>query len=403
MRGFATLIALAVLSALPAPVSASEKKVEEYLQAFWTSALWQDPGKTGANTSPVGLSRFPDGARLKIAVGGNMGNAYRGQVASQIGPFLSSAKIDYEILPAGEEKGANVELKFVTFLPNVNFDAACVTRRTPRLGATHSATLEVLDRLVTRCLAHEMMHVIGFVGHPHDSNSVLSYVYNNTDFTEIDRMVVRVLYDKRVKPGLRHIEAIAIARDALVDIMVADGAPPETREYGRRFVNNVPGVLEKMIAENRTNKFAQADARHQLAFAYTFGHVVTKDEAAGYRHFRGAAELFPEWSDPQFYIAYALHNGRGTDRNETEAIAWYKKAAAAGHTIAQNNLGNAYWNGRGIEKDLVEAYKWFELAAERGQDNAVRNRTNLRKQLSDADLEEAVRRAKTWKPAVAAN
>ena len=52
---------------------------------------------------------------------------------------------------------------------------------------------------------------------------------------------------------------------------------------------------------------------------------------------------------------------------------------------------------------MVEAYKWLELAAERGQENAVLNRTNLRKQLTENDLQEAVRRAKAWKPAPAAN
>lgn len=403
MRAFAWPVVAALLAAASLPASASEKKVEEYLQAFWTSALWQDPGKTGANTSPVGLSKFPEGTKLRIAVGGSMGNAYRGQVASQIGPFLASARIDYEILAAGDERGANVELKFISFMPNVTFDAACVTRRTPRLGATQSATLEVHDRVVTRCLAHEMMHVIGFIGHPHDSNSVLSYVYNNTDFTEIDRMSVRILYDPRLKPTMRHIEAIAAARDVLVDIMVADGAPPETREYGRRFVSNVPGVLEKLIAENRANKVAQGEARYQLGLAYTFGHVVTKDEAAGYRHFRSALELFPTWSEGQFLVGYALHAGRGTAVNLDEGVAWYKKAAAAGHTTAQNNLGYAYWNGHGVERDLAEAYKWFELAADRGQDNAIRNRTNLRKQISEADLQEAIRRAKAWKPALGAN
>lgn len=56
-----------------------------------------------------------------------------------------------------------------------------------------------------------------------------------------------------------------------------------------------------------------------------------------------------------------------------------------------------------MEKDLVEAYKWFELAAERGQSSAVRNREQLRKQINDSDLQEAVRRAKTWKPATAGN
>lgn len=403
MRALAVLIVAATIAVTAPPAAGSEKKVEEYLQAFWTSALWRDPGKTGSATSPVGLSRFPDNTKLRIAVGGSMGDAYRGQVASRIGGFLASAKIDHEILPAGQDKDANISLKFISFLPSTMVDAACVARNTPSLGVFRSATLEVHDRVVSRCLAHEMMHVIGFVGHPHDSNSVLSYVYNNTDFTEIDRMIVRVLYDRRLKPGMRHLEAVAAARDALVDIMVADGAPPETREYGRRFVANVPGVLEKMVADNRTNRFAQGDARYQLGIAYTFGHVVAKDEGAGYRYFRSALDLFPDWAEGQFLVGYALHNSRGTSPNAAEGIAWYKKAAAAGHTVAQNNLGDAYWQGRGIEKDFVEAYKWFELSAERGQENAIRNRTDLQKQISENDLQEAVRRAKAWKPATAGN
>jgi len=141
MRALATVALAGLIATAASPAIASEKKVEEYLQAFWTSALWQDPVKTGANTSPIGLSKFPEGAKLRISVSGNMGNAYRGMVLSQTGPVLASARIDHEILPAGDEKDANVQLRFITFLPNVNFDAACVTRRTPRLGATKSATL----------------------------------------------------------------------------------------------------------------------------------------------------------------------------------------------------------------------------------------------------------------------
>jgi hypothetical protein len=397
------LLATVIVAKAIQPAAASEKKVEEYLQAFWTSALWQDPGKTGANAAPVGLSKFPDDRKLRISVGGSMGNAYRGQVATQIGPFLASAKIDYEILPAGDDKNANIELKFITFLPNVNFDAACITLRAPRLGATRRASLEILDRMVTRCLAHEMMHVIGFVGHPHDSNSILSYVYNNTDFTEIDRMMVRVLYDRRLRPGMRHIQAIATARDVLVDLMVTDGAPAETREYGQRFVGNVPGVLEKMVADGRLSKLGQSETRYQLALAYTFGNVVAKDEAVGYRWFRSAVELFPESAELQFHIGYAMHAGRGTAVNQAEGIEWYKRAAAQGHSLAQNNLGSAYRSGGGVETDLIEAYKWFELAADRGNEYAPGNRTDLQKQINEADLQEAIRRAKAWKPAAATN
>lgn len=394
-----TQVLLAAAAALAAanPVAASEKKVEEYLQAFWTAALWQDPGKTGANAAPISLTKFSESATLKIAVGGTMGDSYRDHVATRIGPFLKSAGINYEIL-AANGTGANIELKFITFLPNTSFDAACVTRRRPYSGVVERATLEVLDRQVNHCLAHEMMHVIGFAGHPHDSDSILSYVRRNHDFTEVDRVIARVLYDPRLKPGTYHVHAMALARDVLVDHLIAAGAPAATKEMGRNFVANVPKVLEQIAVAGRLPKVGLGQANFQLAIAYTFGHVVDKDEAKGFQRFTKAAELYPNWSEVQFYMGYALHAGRGTAPDLAQGIDWYKKAAAQRHTVAQNNLGNAYWSGKGVDKDIVEAYKWFQLAAERGYEVATRNRARLGQQLSPEQQAEALRRAKDWKP-----
>lgn len=399
MRVVAALAVLALLAAVPADAQVTEKKVEEYLNSFWASALWRDSGATGSSTLPIAVTRFPDGVKLRIAVGGSMGDTYRNQVVSRIGPFLASAKIDYEILPADDDT-ANVRLKFINFRPSPNL--ACITGRWPRDGVTTRATLGILDTVVNRCLAHEIMHVIGFVGHPHDSNSVLSYVHQHTDFTEIDRMLVRVLYDPRLQPGLGHLLAMATARDVLVDLLISDGAPGETREYGRRFVSSVPATMEKMIAANQVNKTALGEMRYQLGVGYSNGYIVAKDEARGYRYFREVIELFPDWRGAQFQIAYSLRTGRGTAVNLAEAMEWYKKSANRGHSSAQTDLGYAYWKGEGVGKDLIEAYKWFELAAERGQENAARRRSELRQEISDAGLQEAVRRAKAWKPVAAA-
>ena len=40
-----------------------------------------------------------------------------------------------------------------------------------------------------------------------------------------------------------------------------------------------------------------------------------------------------------------------------EAVAWYRKAVAAGNALGMFNLGFMYENGRGIEKNVTEAIR----------------------------------------------
>ena len=56
------------------------------------------------------------------------------------------------------------------------------------------------------------------------------------------------------------------------------------------------------------------------------------------------------------------------------ALQQYKKAAAAGHPIAQNNLASFYHSGRGgLPQDDALARQWFRRAAEQGYTKARNN------------------------------
>ena len=63
---------------------------------------------------------------------------------------------------------------------------------------------------------------------------------------------------------------------------------------------------------------------------------------------------------------YILGNKHYKDGNYTEAVKWYRKAAAQGHVYATHNLGNAYYNGRGVEQDYSEAFRFYRIAADKG-------------------------------------
>lgn len=62
--------------------------------------------------------------------------------------------------------------------------------------------------------------------------------------------------------------------------------------------------------------------------------------------------------------------GRGIEQNYDQAARWLQEAATGGVVSAQYNLGVLYDSGRGVESDPIEALIWFHSAAEKGHGRA---------------------------------
>ncbi len=75
----------------------------------------------------------------------------------------------------------------------------------------------------------------------------------------------------------------------------------------------------------------------------------------------------------QFGMGLSYENGRGVERDPTQAAVWYHKAADQGLADAQFNLGNLYLNASGVPKDPIEAVRWFRRAADQGMPHAQVN------------------------------
>ncbi|MFQ6018756.1 MAG: hypothetical protein ACE5KF_11260 [Kiloniellaceae bacterium] len=87
----------------------------------------------------------------------------------------------------------------------------------------------------------------------------------------------------------------------------------------------------------------------------------------------------------------------------TTALQEFKPLAEQGNADAQNNLGVMYADGRGVLQDYVGAHMWYNLAASRlapglNRDMAVRNRDALATVMTPAQIAEAQRLAREWKP-----
>ncbi len=105
----------------------------------------------------------------------------------------------------------------------------------------------------------------------------------------------------------------------------------------------------------------------------------------------------------QHLLGAMYDNGRGVTQDYTEAAKWYRLAAEQGDARAQHLLGAMYGFGEGVPQDYVQAHMWFNLAAASrtpgvDRDRAVRNREIVAKLMTPAEVAEAQRLAREWKP-----
>jgi hypothetical protein len=79
---------------------------------------------------------------------------------------------------------------------------------------------------------------------------------------------------------------------------------------------------------------------------------------------------------------YFLH-GVGVPADPHSAVKWIRRAADAGHSMAQFNLGLSYRDGLGVAEDSDEALRLFDLAAAGGFARAAEHARNLRAALHE--------------------
>ena len=73
----------------------------------------------------------------------------------------------------------------------------------------------------------------------------------------------------------------------------------------------------------------------------------------------------------QYNVGVRYANGRGVEKNEREAVAWFRKAAEQGYAPAQVILALSYEEGRGgLANDEREAARLYKLAADQRNSRA---------------------------------
>ncbi len=108
-------------------------------------------------------------------------------------------------------------------------------------------------------------------------------------------------------------------------------------------------------------------------------------------------------AEAQSNLGFMYDNGLGVPPDHAEAVKWFRKAAERGNAKAQKYLGDMYEKGQGVPQDYAQAHMWFNLAASRfppGEDRvkAVKKRDKIAKRMTPAQISEAQKLAREWRP-----
>jgi TPR repeat protein len=195
--------------------------------------------------------------------------------------------------------------------------------------------------------------------------------------------------DQPISPHFN--SALVLSIVCLTSSACADIEPAvDTSKNNRAEYEAVAKALRKSAEEG------DASAQFRLGQLYDEGTGVPKDYGQAKEWFEKAAKQGHVGAQIDLGTLYL--QGQGAPQSDQMALFWLSRAAEQGHALAFAKLGWMYAQGRGVLQDFIQAHKWYNLAAASGHGKAAEYRDALAKQMTPAQIAEAQKLAREWKP-----
>lgn len=190
---------------------------------------------------------------------------------------------------------------------------------------------------------------------------------------------------------LRFNNALILSLVCLISSACANTTPAgETSKTDR-------AKLEATTTELRKSAEAgDASAQNRLGLLYDEGVGVPQDYRQAKEWFEKAAKQGHAGAQTNLGTLYL--QGEGAPQSAQMALFWFSRAAEQGDVLAFAKLGWIYAQGRGMLQDFIQAHMWYNLSAAQGEQRAAEARDALAKQMTPAQIAEAQRLAREWKP-----
>ncbi|HSS29384.1 MAG TPA: tetratricopeptide repeat protein [Nitrospiraceae bacterium] len=139
-----------------------------------------------------------------------------------------------------------------------------------------------------------------------------------------------------------------------------------------------------------------AAAQYRLGLLYDEGNGLPQNSLQAKEWFEKAATQGHAGAQVDLGTMYL--QGNGAPQSAQMALVWFSRAAEQEEGLAFAKLGRMYVQGRGVLQDFIQAHKWYNLGAAHGDLKAAEARDALAPQMSAAQIAEAQRLAREWKP-----
>jgi uncharacterized protein len=139
-----------------------------------------------------------------------------------------------------------------------------------------------------------------------------------------------------------------------------------------------------------------ASAQNKLGLLYYEGKGVPRDYRQAKEWFEEAAKQGHAGAEVNLGTLYL--QGDGAPQSDQMALFWFSRAVEQEDALAFAKLGMMYARGRGVLQDFIQAHKWYNLSAAHGENRSAELRDALAKEMTPAQIAEAQRLAREWKP-----
>jgi|GEM_PF-3377170 len=145
--------------------------------------------------------------------------------------------------------------------------------------------------------------------------------------------------------------------------------PADEKKLRQWYIKAVKDLAKRAEAGNVT-------AQWQLAEIYREGLLgVPRNHELAQAWYKKVADSYMQSPQPRevevnYRLGAMFLKGRGVEKNRSEAMEWFKKAAMQGHAHAQYHVGKMYAGGECGSGKIAQAIKWYTKAASQGHPRA---------------------------------
>lgn len=158
-------------------------------------------------------------------------------------------------------------------------------------------------------------------------------------------------------------------RDLGVGPALGRGKAPSETEFKR--ASDAETYREAMPIYRALAAQGHAEAQHELAVIYDFGHDIKPNQARAARLYALAGEA--GHADAQFNLGMSYFGGEGVAADVGKAVEWFERAVAQDHPKALNILGVLYRDGAVGAPDPEKAEVYLRRSSELGNPMADLN------------------------------